>query len=536
MLPTLVIGLREGLEAALIVGIVAAFLRANGRPDLLKWVWTGVVAAVALCLGVGIALEVASENLPYRQQEGLETVIALVAVAMVTYMVVWMRRHAGTMKAQLEGAAGAALANGSAWALVGMAFLAVVREGFETAVFLVAAFNESADPRTAATGALIGIVIACAIGWSIYQGGLRINLARFFRFTGVVLVFVAAGLVASAVHSAHEAGWITFGQQLAFDLTWLVERGSVQSSLLTGLLGLQPEPTAVEVAAWLLFLVPVLTFVLWPARRQFPRRAFIAGSAVVAVGAAVSALVLVATQPAEPDVAAPVELVTPAGALRVVFDGEGDGSAATAALSGAALGDGAEPLAVSLSNPGTEDRAGRPAVAFVTAQPVMTPLDGGTAVASLRDVAELNGGRLPLGVNADTDPGDITVVTSLRREVTVWTDAATGVVLDAEVATTELTIAELSAGPLPLGQPQSTDVSATEDGLAMRAAVAEADEQIGDDIERFEAWERLLAAIAAAAALCGLVAWLAGRSRAGNEPTSPERGPPVGHDAEFAAA
>ena len=134
--------------------------------------WAGVAAAVVLCLGVGIALQVASENLPYRQQEGLETVIALVAVAMVSYMVVWMRRHARSLKHELEGAAGAALDSGSGWALVAMAFLAVLREGFETAVFLVAAFNESAEPTTAATGALIGILVACVLGYGIYSGWL----------------------------------------------------------------------------------------------------------------------------------------------------------------------------------------------------------------------------------------------------------------------------------------------------------------------------------------------------------------------------
>src|SRR4051794_2333084 len=113
MLPTFVIGLREGLEAALIVGIVAAFLRQRGRLDLLRWAFIGVGAAIALCLAVGVVLEVISHDLPQREQEGLETVIGAVAVGMVTYMVVWMRRHSRTLKRQLEGAAGAALAAGS---------------------------------------------------------------------------------------------------------------------------------------------------------------------------------------------------------------------------------------------------------------------------------------------------------------------------------------------------------------------------------------------------------------------------------------
>src|SRR3984885_5722826 len=152
MLPTFVIGLREGLEAALIVGIVAAFLRQRGRSDLLRWVFAGVASAVVLCLAVGITLDAVSQALPQRQQEGLETVVGLIAVTMVTYMVVWMRKHARNMRKELEGAAASALATGSSRALVLMAFLAVLREGFETVVFLIAAFNASTNASAAGGG------------------------------------------------------------------------------------------------------------------------------------------------------------------------------------------------------------------------------------------------------------------------------------------------------------------------------------------------------------------------------------------------
>jgi high-affinity iron transporter len=145
MLPTFVIGLREGLEAALIVGIVAAFLRQE-RPGALRWMWAGVALAVGICAAVGVGLHVISEHLPQREQEGLETVVALLAVAAVTYMVVWMRRHARDLRRSLEHEALAALARGSAVALVAMAFFAVIREGFETAVFLLAAFDATTSP------------------------------------------------------------------------------------------------------------------------------------------------------------------------------------------------------------------------------------------------------------------------------------------------------------------------------------------------------------------------------------------------------
>jgi high-affinity iron transporter len=262
-----VIGLREGVEAALIVGIVAAFLRQQGRSDAMRMMWLGVGLAVALCVAVAVVLELVNEQLPQRQQEGLETVVALVAVAMVTYMIVWMRRHAADLAGDLRASAGQALALGSAWGLIGMAFFAVVREGLETAVFLLAAFQNSTDPAAAGLGAALGVVVAIGIGYGIYKGGVRLNLGKFFKVTSIALVLVAAGLVASAVHTGHEAGWWNSFQDQAFDLSWLVVPGTWTSSLLTGMLGLQPFPTEIEVFAWLLYAIPMIAFVLWPVRR-----------------------------------------------------------------------------------------------------------------------------------------------------------------------------------------------------------------------------------------------------------------------------
>ncbi|WP_261565364.1 iron uptake transporter permease EfeU [Frankia gtarii] len=270
MLPTFVIGLREGLEASLIVGIVAAFLRQRDRRDALRQVWLGVSLALLLCLGIGIALRVLDRELPQRQQEGLETVIGLIAVAMVTYMVVWMRRHSRDLRGSLESATASALESGSTRALVLMAFLAVLREGFETAVFLIAAFNASTSPASAGGGALLGVLVASAVGFGIYRGGVHINLARFFRVTGFVLVLIAAGLLATAAHTAHEAGWLDLGQQRTFDLSWLVRPGTPLASVLTGVLGLQPRPVVAEVVAWLVYLLPLAAYVAWPARRRPP--------------------------------------------------------------------------------------------------------------------------------------------------------------------------------------------------------------------------------------------------------------------------
>lgn len=268
MLPTFVIGLREGLEAALIVGIIAAFLAKQDRRDALRQVWAGVLAAVVLCLGFGIALHAVEGTLPQREQEGLETIVGLLAVGMVTWMFLWMRKHARFMKGELEGSASAALARGSAGALVAMAFLAVLREGFETAVFLVSVFGASTTPTSASVGAVLGIAVAVGLGYALYRGGVRINLQKFFTGTGVVLIIVAAGLLMTSVHTAHEAGWVNVGQATLVDASSLVSPGTPQAALLTGVLGIQPQPTVIEGVVWLLFVVPMLALLLRRPRRR----------------------------------------------------------------------------------------------------------------------------------------------------------------------------------------------------------------------------------------------------------------------------
>jgi high-affinity iron transporter len=272
LIPTLVITLREGLEASLIVGIVAAFLVKEGRPDALRTMWIGIAGAVAVCAAVAIGLRYAGQQLPQREQEGLETVVGLIAVAMITYMVVWMRRHSRGLSATLRSEAANALATGSAIALAAMAFLAVLREGFETSVFLLAVFQDATDTAAAGFGAVLGLLIAIALGYGIYRGGVQLNLSRFFRFTGIVLVLVAAGLLATSVHTAHEAGWFNSLQSQAVDLTWLVQPGTVIGSLLTGMLGLQPSPTVGEAIAYLVYAIPMGIYVLWPQRSQPARR------------------------------------------------------------------------------------------------------------------------------------------------------------------------------------------------------------------------------------------------------------------------
>jgi high-affinity iron transporter len=456
MLPTFVIGLREGLEAALIVGIVAAFLRQRGRRDLLRWAFVGVGAAIGLCLAIGIALDVISHELPQRQQEGLETVIGACAVAMVTYMVIWMRRHSRTLKAQLEGAADHALAAGSGFALVLMAFLAVLREGLETVVFLLAAFNQSGNTGLAATGALLGVIVAVILGWGIYRGGVRLNLSKFFRFTGIVLTFVAAGLVVSALHTAHEAGWLTIGQQSTVDLSALVRPGSVQAALLTGMLGVQPFPVLIEVIGWLVYLVPVLLYVAIPPsanprRLSNPaaRRLFGAVGAVAVVAAILLAVLMPGRPAHDPVTRSPdgvsAQLVSKSAtgaviAATVVHPGSTGSASSSAGVQ-----------ALSTHAQGQSNAGGATADVYTVTTTGLTA--GGPSTLTYADLSERNGGRLPLGVRV-TDASQSVPVREQYSDVgTFWVDPTTRRVVDVEWHETTTLVAQLSIGPSPIGSP-----------------------------------------------------------------------------------
>ena len=308
MLPTFVIGLREGLEAALIVSILATFLRRNGAS--LRGLWIGVGGGVLLSIAIGVLLDVIEQSLPQSKQEAMETVIGLVAVFFVTGMVFWMRTHARFMKRDLESAAAGALRSGTTTALAVMAFLAVLREGFETAVFLLATFQSASSAPSAVFGAVAGIVVAVALGWGIFRGGVRLNLQRFFSVTGFFLILVAAGLVLNAFRTGHEAGWVTVGQGRTVDLRWLAPAGSIRSALFSGVLGIPQDPRVIEVLAWAAYLVPLLVLTFLPTRLRpghaLAQRLRVAGAAV-AVAAGVALLFAVPTPTADLPATAPLQ-------------------------------------------------------------------------------------------------------------------------------------------------------------------------------------------------------------------------------------
>ena len=267
MLIAFLIMLREGIEAALIVGIVAGFLKQSGHSRLMPKVWLGVALAALMCLGIGYGIHSATGEIPQKEQEFVVGVIGLVAVAMLTYMILWMKKAARSMKQQLQNSVQTALnrGNGQGWALVGMAFLAVAREGLESVFFLLAVFQQS-PTWSMPVGAVLGLLAAVVIGALIYQGGMRLNLAKFFRWTGVFLIVVAAGLVAGSLRALHEAGVWNHLQEVVFDSSKYLHEDSPLGVLLGGFFGYTDHPTQGEVLAWLLYLVPVMIWFLHGSR------------------------------------------------------------------------------------------------------------------------------------------------------------------------------------------------------------------------------------------------------------------------------
>ncbi|WP_283149569.1 iron uptake transporter permease EfeU [Silvimonas soli] len=263
MLVPFLIMLREGMEAALIVGIIASYLKQSGRGRWMSMVWAGVGLASVLCLGVGFAINAAEGEFPQKQQELFEAIVAVIAVGILTSMVFWMKQAARSIKAHLHDSIDAALnkGNGQAWALIGMVFFAVAREGLESVFFLLAAFQQDVG-IAAPIGALLGLAVAIGLGVALYQGGIRLDLRKFFRWTGIFIIFVAAGLLSGAVKAFHEAGLWNGLQDTAFNLTAILPSGSTLGVILGGVFGYQDAPAVGELLAWVLFLVPALYFFL----------------------------------------------------------------------------------------------------------------------------------------------------------------------------------------------------------------------------------------------------------------------------------
>ncbi|MFE9253750.1 iron uptake transporter permease EfeU [Streptomyces sp. NPDC006879] len=263
MFSNYLIGLREGLEASLVVAILVAYLVKSGRRDALRPVWAGVGVAAAVSLAFGAGLEFGSRELTFQAQEAIGGTLSIVAVGLVTWMVFWMKRTARHLKAELHGKLDAALAMGTG-ALVTTAFLAVGREGIETSLFVWRAVKVADDGWHPLGGALLGIATAIVMGWLFYRGALKINLAKFFTWTGGLLIVVAAGVLAYGVHDLQEAEFLGGLLNKAFDISSAIPPDSWYGTLLKGTFNFQPDPTVLQVTAWLVYLVPTLVLFLAP--------------------------------------------------------------------------------------------------------------------------------------------------------------------------------------------------------------------------------------------------------------------------------
>jgi high-affinity iron transporter len=269
MLVPFLIMLREGIEAALIVGIVAGYLKQTGRSGFMPVVWIGILLAIAMALFVGAGLQLASAEFPQKAQELFEAVVGLIAVVMLASMVFWMRKASRSIKAELQGSIDRAFEGGhaSTFALIGMIFLAVAREGLESVFFLLAVFQQSQGAQ-APLGALTGIIVAAAIGYGIYAGGIKLNLRKFFRWTGVFILIVAAGILAGTVRALHEAGLWNGLQAVVFDMSGILPVDSPLGTVFAGILGYEDTPTLGEIAVYLVFLTVSLTLFLKPNQTQ----------------------------------------------------------------------------------------------------------------------------------------------------------------------------------------------------------------------------------------------------------------------------
>jgi len=267
------IGLREGLEAALIVAILVAYLVRTSNGHALSRLWFGVGAAIGVSVLLGLVLVFIDESLSERAAEAFAGVTSLLAVVLITWMIFWMATHARYIKAHLHGEVDRALET-STIAVAMVAFLAVVREGLETALFLYAGIRSTGETAAPLIGAVLGLATAVLLGVLMYRGAVRLNLTALFTWTGAALVIVAGGVLRYAVHEFQELGWLPGGDNVAIDVSATFAPDGVPATLVRGLVNLTPTMTWLEVVAWLAYVIPTLTLFFWViGRRKAPAAA-----------------------------------------------------------------------------------------------------------------------------------------------------------------------------------------------------------------------------------------------------------------------
>lgn len=328
MLATFLIGLREGLEAALVVGILVAYLGRVGRRDVLPRLWAGIGLAIALALGIGAILTFGAYALTFQAQELLGGLLSLLTVAMVTWMIFWMQRTARTLKRSLEGGIDRALSVGGAWAIVAIGFISVAREGIETTLLLWSMVQSFGAKPDTLLGALLGLAVAVLLGWLLSRGMVRIDLRVFFAWTGAFLVIVAAGVLAYAIHDLQEAGvlpgpftalapvdpitgavatgWSAFPFGWAFDLRSIIPPTSPIAVVLQATVGFMPQMSWLQVIAWAVYVAIVGTvFVRGLRRRPAPGSSSVPATAGAAASTPSAPLESAARQTSAAETSAP---------------------------------------------------------------------------------------------------------------------------------------------------------------------------------------------------------------------------------------
>ena len=263
MLQTFLTGLREGLEASLVIGILVAYLVKAGRRDRLSAIGVGVGLACALSLGIGAMLTFSSKSMTFQAKETFGGVMSILAVALVTSMVFWMKRQSHKMKGELHAKLDHALQLGW-WSVAIMAFITVGREGLETALFLWPTIRASGSGAGPTVGAFLGIGVSVVAGWLVYRKSVHLNLAKFFRYTGIALIVIAAGVLAYGLHDLQEAGTLPGLNTLAFDVSKQISPSSWYGTLLKGTLNFSPQTTWLQLVAYLGYLVPTMWLFVRP--------------------------------------------------------------------------------------------------------------------------------------------------------------------------------------------------------------------------------------------------------------------------------
>lgn len=256
MFASLLLSLREGLEAALIIGILLGTLKKIQREDLSPTIWAGTLSAAFLSLLAAIGLNAMGVAFEGEAEEIFEGITMLLAAGVLTWMIFWMARQARNLKNELEADVRKAALQTSKTPLFSLAFLAVIREGIELALFLTAATFAS-DSRQTLIGAVLGLALAIALGWGLFKATLRLNLQKFFQVTGFLLLLFAAGLVAHGVHEFNEVGWIPAIIEHVWDINHILNEKSTLGEILKALFGYNGNPSLSEVLAYVVYFIGI---------------------------------------------------------------------------------------------------------------------------------------------------------------------------------------------------------------------------------------------------------------------------------------